>query len=33
MALSTGDALKITDETSLSVEQGRGAEILVFDLP
>jgi redox-sensitive bicupin YhaK (pirin superfamily) len=33
MALSTGDALKITDETSLNVEQGRGAEILVFDLP
>jgi len=31
--LSAGDALKITDETSLSLEQGRGAEILVFDLP
>ncbi len=32
-SLSAGDALKVTDETSLSVEQGRGAEILVFDLP
>jgi len=33
LPLSAGDALKITDETSLNVEQGRGAEILVFDLP
>jgi redox-sensitive bicupin YhaK (pirin superfamily) len=32
-ALETGDALKVTDSATLTVEQGRGAEVLVFDLP
>lgn len=32
-ALAAGDALQITGQTSLVVEQGRSAEILVFDLP
>jgi redox-sensitive bicupin YhaK (pirin superfamily) len=32
-ALETGDALKITDSRTLTVEQGRDAEVLVFDLP
>jgi len=31
--LGAGDALTITDQTSLVIEHGRGAEILVFDLP
>jgi quercetin 2,3-dioxygenase len=32
-ALGTGDALKITDETRLSLDGGHQAEVLVFDLP
>ena len=32
-ALSAGDALLYADETHVDVEQGTGAELLVFDLP
>ena len=32
-ALDTGDALKLTDVTTLVLQDGRGAEVLVFDLP
>jgi redox-sensitive bicupin YhaK (pirin superfamily) len=32
-ALDTGDALKLTDTTTLALQDGRGAEVLVFDLP
>jgi redox-sensitive bicupin YhaK (pirin superfamily) len=31
--LHAGDALKLTDRTALSLQQGAGAEVLVFDLP
>ncbi|RZA35157.1 MAG: pirin family protein [Lysobacteraceae bacterium] len=31
--LAAGDALLYRDETQVSIAQGRGAEILVFDLP
>jgi redox-sensitive bicupin YhaK (pirin superfamily) len=31
--LAAGDALKLTDTSSLSLRDGRGAEVLVFDLP
>jgi hypothetical protein len=31
--LSAGDALKLTDATSVSVRDGLDAEVLVFDLP
>jgi redox-sensitive bicupin YhaK (pirin superfamily) len=31
-ALKTGDALKLEGETALKIEQGRQAEVLVFDL-
>jgi len=31
--LNAGDALKLTDEPRLDIEQGGEAEILVFDLP
>ena len=31
-SLEAGDALKITDETEVRLEQGRGAEVLLFDL-
>jgi redox-sensitive bicupin YhaK (pirin superfamily) len=31
--LAAGDALKITETTDLSLDQGRDAEVLVFDLP
>jgi redox-sensitive bicupin YhaK (pirin superfamily) len=31
-ALDTGDALKLTDVTTLALQDGRGAEVLVFDL-
>jgi redox-sensitive bicupin YhaK (pirin superfamily) len=33
VALSTGDASKITDATTLKLDAGREAEVLVFDLP
>jgi redox-sensitive bicupin YhaK (pirin superfamily) len=33
LALSAGDALKITDATTLTIEHGQDAEVLVFDLP
>jgi redox-sensitive bicupin YhaK (pirin superfamily) len=31
--LAAGDALKITDQNRLELRAGRGAEVLVFDLP
>jgi redox-sensitive bicupin YhaK (pirin superfamily) len=31
--LNTGDALKITDETSVSITKAEAAELLLFDLP
>jgi redox-sensitive bicupin YhaK (pirin superfamily) len=31
--LTGGDALKLTDVTSLTLHAGRDAEVLVFDLP
>ncbi len=31
--LETGDALKLTGETSVQLAAGEGAEVLVFDLP
>jgi quercetin 2,3-dioxygenase len=33
IALNTGDALKSNDAATLTLERGRNAEILVFDLP
>ncbi len=33
LALRAGDALKLAGEALLSIQQGRGAEVLVFDLP
>jgi quercetin 2,3-dioxygenase len=33
VALGSGDALKLADSRALSVQDGRDAEILVFDLP
>ncbi|HLW24306.1 MAG TPA: hypothetical protein VKT22_08110 [Steroidobacteraceae bacterium] len=33
IALQAGDALKLSDATALTVSEGRGAEVLVFDLP
>ena len=33
VALGAGDALKVTDGTQLRLEQGKDAEVLVFDLP
>ena len=32
-SLGAGDALKLTGEDALRVDAGRGAEVLVFDLP
>ncbi|MFO7306174.1 MAG: pirin family protein [Gammaproteobacteria bacterium] len=32
-ALQVGDGLKVTGETSVTLERGAGAEVLVFDLP
>lgn len=32
-ALSAGDAVKLTDISELTLQQGRAAEVLVFDLP
>lgn len=33
ITLDTGDALQIRDEAQVTVENGRDAEVLVFDLP
>jgi quercetin 2,3-dioxygenase len=33
VALSTGDAIRYTDVTSLRIDNGREAEVIVFDLP
>jgi hypothetical protein len=33
VALGGGDALKLTETTSVSIDGGRNAEVLVFDLP
>jgi len=33
VALGGGDALKISDESVVRLEQAQGAEILLFDLP
>jgi quercetin 2,3-dioxygenase len=33
LELGSGDALKIGDASPVSLERGRGAELLVFDLP
>jgi redox-sensitive bicupin YhaK (pirin superfamily) len=33
VTLEAGDALKVSDETSLELSRGREAEVLVFDLP
>jgi redox-sensitive bicupin YhaK (pirin superfamily) len=33
VALDAGDALEVTDGTQLRLEQGKDAEVLVFDLP
>jgi redox-sensitive bicupin YhaK (pirin superfamily) len=33
IALGAGDALKITDGSALQLAEGRGAEVIVFDLP
>ena len=32
-ALVAGDALKLSDVDAVQLEQGRDAEVLVFDLP
>ncbi len=31
--LGAGDALKVTEATKVSIDGGRAAEVLVFDLP
>ena len=31
--LATGDALKLTDATTLTLKEGQDAEVIVFDLP
>jgi redox-sensitive bicupin YhaK (pirin superfamily) len=33
VALSAGDALKVTDTSTLTLSDGRDAEVIVFDLP
>jgi quercetin 2,3-dioxygenase len=33
VALGAGDALKISDAPGVQIDDGRGAEVLVFDLP
>jgi quercetin 2,3-dioxygenase len=33
VALSSGDAIRYTDATSLRIDHGREAEVIVFDLP
>ena len=32
-ALKSGDALKLTRETQITLDQAEAAEVLVFDLP
>jgi len=33
IALEAGDALKVTEGAHVALKDGRGAEVLVFDLP
>jgi quercetin 2,3-dioxygenase len=33
VALNAGDALKLTEVSQLTLQEGRNAEVLVFDLP
>jgi redox-sensitive bicupin YhaK (pirin superfamily) len=33
IVLDAGDALKVTEESSISIDNGRAAEVIVFDLP
>lgn len=33
LVLTAGDALKATEETAVDISKGRGAEVLLFDLP
>ena len=33
IALSAGDALKVTAESLIALDNGRAAEVIVFDLP
>ena len=33
VALDAGDALKLTDTSTLTLRNGRDAEVIVFDLP
>src|ERR1700678_2996049 len=33
IALSAGDALKVTEESSITIDHGRAGEVIVFDLP
>jgi hypothetical protein len=33
VALRAGDALKITEESAIGIDRGRGGEVIVFDLP
>jgi hypothetical protein len=33
VALSAGDGLKVTDVSALTLSNGEGAEVLVFDMP
>jgi hypothetical protein len=33
VALDAGDALKLSDSEQLQLQDGRDAEVLVFDLP
>ncbi len=33
VTLATGDALRVTEATTLHLENGHGSEVLVFDLP
>jgi len=31
--LATGDALKLTETSAVTISRGRAAEVLAFDLP
>jgi redox-sensitive bicupin YhaK (pirin superfamily) len=33
IALSAGDAMKVTEESSITIDNGRAGEVIVFDLP